>query len=235
MSTGTGRLFPTSSRLDVDGAFRASKTVDRSNPYARFSARSSSRVNETTMFSAESPRSTGRMAPRSVSSDPFDGSRKDVLFNLPGKGLRMTGMEDMQRARGKMREDNPRPLKRAVSPNVPDVDNSGRVFTAQGELVRGRRGPSQYPEQQIDFRSQVGSSDVERQCERARSSDRFRNTPQYSTGHVINPKPNADPSLTSSVRFSRRPHTPTLVGVLHPVPERQPPSYRVRAPFHTDD
>lgn len=233
----TGRIFPSADRLDVDSSFRASKTVSKSNAFSRFSARSSSRINETTLSSDDRPRSTGRAVTRSLSSDPFDGTRKDVLFNLPGKGLKMTGMESVQRERGRLKEDNPRPLKRAVSPNIPSVDNSGQVFTVKGELVRGRRGPAQYPEQQVDIRYQQQTNEAAKLCERARSSERFRNTPHTNTSHVIVPEKmtSASQQNVSSSRFSRRQHVPTLVGVLHPVEERRAPAYRVRAPFYTDD
>lgn len=233
-----GRVFPKNSRLDVDSQFRTTKTVDRSNAFSGLSTRKSpSRMNETTLFNEQTTQRSGVRSIRSGSSDPFDGTRRDVVYNLPGKGIRTTGMETIQHERGRRLEDNPRAQKRAVSQDRPNVDHSMSVFTAKGDLVRGRRGPSEYPGVQADWRVTGSGADiVAKQCQRARSSERFRLTPHPNTDHVLNPTPATEPDVQrSTLRFSRRPCTPTLHGVLHPVPERQPPAYRVRAPFYTDD
>ena len=228
------RVFPKTDSLGVCNSYRSNKVVDHPSPNAKFSRRSPSRVNDSQVLSnIELAPSREAARPRGRSHtpghcDPFDGTRTASYTG----GLRVTRHDVIQREREVHRQDNPRALKRAVSPNLPEHPPNA-LYTMGGCNTKGGRGAKTFPESTV-FSPKSGAPVTP--TKDYTDSSKFRHTPRVASDiHNLSPGNDTSRSPVSPNRFRHTARQPTLNGVMSPSMVRPPPAYRPRAPFFTED
>jgi hypothetical protein len=263
MSVDRGRILPLGGRAPSADGFRAyEKTVDRPNPYSRFSRKdriAPSQRNESAItprhgfMSAvgeiEYEKGKRNLPPTQGQSNSF---QNDPEPNTPRKGKFMTGAEEAMIAKRIWMEDHPRKLVKAVAPpERPALDAQGRspFITANGMIGKTEVSPNKAiknrgtTQEDLDTRNQSSRRAMsESGVMPARYKSPFREaannrekSPLIPDSLPLHPEI-AKGGLEKKQRFapSRR-HEGSLTGVFTPAPQKAPPPYKLVAPFYTSE
>lgn len=237
------RVLPFGSHCDL-GFQGAAKVVDRSNPNAKFSRRAPSPNRDADIFcrlpARAEPLRTGKRSCSPI-SDPFDGTRKDVLTNQKRGGVKVSHYDTVQSARAAYAQDHPRTLRRKVEARDDTSSTASGVspapartefITTNGARFSGGKAPvagrwTNAPSVERETNS------IAKPYER---TARFRNT-KPTTTNVMRPETLALSNMQPKPqRFLHTPRSssPSLAGVMKPDAREAPPAYKVVAPWHTE-
>lgn len=226
------RALPSGGPLETSGpkfAPLSLMSVDRPNINAKFARVAPPKSNVSTIFNAANgSESTPRFGKRVQQGTPTPTPEVS-----PRATLRITRYDVEQVAAARFKEDNPRAMRRHVSQEREPSSERSTVISGNGLAFTGGK--------KVDDRKfSITLADDPKPWKDYASMDRFKRSekPVPNEKNVIVPEtlPSHIPAFKSQ-RFGSSPgdrHN-SLVGVLTPDPNvRAPPTYRPRAPFHTD-
>jgi hypothetical protein len=232
------------------------QSIDRPNPNAKFSRATPSRTNVSSVFKEGTPdavRTGKKCAPVSA--------RQPSVETTPRSTLKISRFDEQQSAAARKKEDTFRPLRRMADPTASASGSRAHSPvspivapfnpTASASLSADQRSPRRASlvsangtvysgGRKEPGRKNVETGDAPTPSKDYMSMERFKTSERLQTREANVLKPETLPTHIPPFKAQRFGSSPdarheTLTGVFRPDPERKaPPSYRPRAPFHTD-